>query len=203
MRSLTVLLLAVVLASACRPERDISQAEGTFGALVDAYDDGDSQALWDLCSATTHELLTEAHDHLKTLKELISTEFPVGQRKQALHSAGTSLLDEAPNARALFAKVSRLDKLTFDGGVRYGAEVKDSAVDLKAGKATFTTQSGQTWVLARGKQGAWKTTHLEATFQRHLDIVKRNVKTAEDFVKKAKEHETAIGVRFKELVKGH
>ncbi len=194
-------LLALPLG--CRPERDVSQAEGAYGALIDAYDDEDAQAVWNLCSANTHELLTQAHGKMKTLKKVITAEFPVGQRKQALHASGVSLLDGAQNARALFAKVSRLDKLNFDGGVRYGAEVKESEVDPEAGKATFQTQAGQTWVLTKDEEGAWKTTHLEALFQRHLDTVTGNLKTAQDFAKKAKDHEKAVGVRFKQLVKGH
>lgn len=202
-RILPLAALCLLVTASCRPERDVSQAEGAFGALVDAYDDENAPALWNLCSPKTQALVTEAHGHLKALKKLISKEFPVGQRKDALHASGASLLDDAPNARALFGKVSRLDKLNFDGGVRYGAEIKESEVDAQAGKATFTTQSGQSWVLVADEKGAWRTTHLEALFERHLQTVQSNLKTAQDFLKKAKDHDLAVEARFKELTKGN
>ncbi len=196
--------LTVVFATTlgCRPERDVSQAEGAYAAVIDAYDDEKPEALWELCSPKTQEMLTKAHQRLSELKKIVASDFPAGQKKQALHGGGVSLLDGAGGPKALFAKVSRLDKLSFDGGVRYGAEVAESEIDTDRGIATFTTQSSQKWVLTRDESGAWKTTHLEALFKRHLEVLDANLATAKAFSKASKAHEEAVVVRVKELIRG-
>jgi len=195
-------LVILLVAAGCRPERDLTQAAGALQAVIDAYDDKDARALWGLCSARTHELLTEAHVGLVELKRIISSDFPVGQRKKALHSAGATLLVDAGSPEALFVKMVSLDKIKFGGGTRYGAEVTDSVVDTEAGTVTFKTQAGQRWVLRRDAGGAWKTIHLEPVIEAQLAKVKKNLATARAFSKTASAHEAAVEARVKELKKG-
>ena len=195
-------LVVLLVAAGCRPERDVTHATGALQAVIDAYDDKDAHALWGLCSARTHELLTEAHAGLVELQGIISSDFPVGQRKKALHAAGATLLVDAASPEALFVKIASLDKIKFGGGTRYGAEVTESVVDVQAGAASFQTQAGQQWVLRRDASGAWKTIHLETLLEAQLAKVKKNLETARAFAKTASDHEAAVDVRVKELKKG-